>query len=140
MIELKVLEQRYPCRTKDLLWYRETRQQVALIIDEGKTLPEIKQMSEEQNIFNAASASKANEIRTVTARRLLAVNDDYLRFFHGQDAETQKILTLVLVMLTDRTFLEFMDLVYREKLITGTSRRYVYCPNFMRQSIMSMLS
>ena len=55
-MELKVLEQRYPCRTKDLLWYRETRQQVALIIDEGKTLLEIKQMSEEQNIFNAASA------------------------------------------------------------------------------------
>lgn len=120
MIELSVLKQRYSCRTKDYLWYRETRQAVEMIIDEHKTLTEMKRLSERENVFNAASASRANEIRTVVARRIQAVNDLFLHKFLGQDTQTQKILCIVMVMLTDRMFFEFMDLVYREKLITNS--------------------
>lgn len=44
---------------------------------------------------------------------------DFLRFFAVQNADVQKILCIVMVMLTDRTFLEFMDFIFREKLIGG---------------------
>ena len=124
MIELYVLNQRYSCRTKDLLWYKETRQAILLMTRDKKTLEDIKILSENTNLYNAASSSRANEIRTAIARRISAVDSAYLHFYLGQNAESQKLLCIVMVMLTDRTFLEFMDLVYGEKLITGDSDLY----------------
>ena len=50
MIELNVLNQRYPCRTKDYLWYREIRQTVIMILEEHRTLADIKRLSEEENV------------------------------------------------------------------------------------------
>lgn len=121
---MQVLNQRYSCRTKDLLWYRETRQTIALIEKEVKTLDDIKLLSENENFYNAISASRANEIRTAIARRISAVDVAYQRFFVVQDVDIQKLLCVVMVMLTDRTFLEFMDFVYREKLIVGDLELY----------------
>ncbi|MDO4647208.1 MAG: DUF1819 family protein [Eubacteriales bacterium] len=120
MIEMKVLSAPFACRTKDLLWYRETKQCIELLRD-GKTLDEIKELSQNENVFNAASSSRADNIRVVTARRIKAVNDEFIEFFSRQDAMTQKQLCVVLVMLTDRTFYEFMNNVFREKMILGIS-------------------
>lgn len=124
MIELQIINQRYPCRTKDLLWYRETRQAISLMEIETKSLDDIKLLSEKENFYNAASASRANEIRTVIARRISSVNVAFRKFFMAQDTDSQKLLCIVMVMLTDRTFLEFMDFVYREKLISGDFELY----------------
>lgn len=124
MIELHILSQRYPCRTRDLLWYRETRQTVSAVAGEEKTLADIRWLSEKENFYNAASSSRANEIRMAVARRISAVNTPFLQFFVRQDVETQKLLCIVMVMLTDRTFFEFMDLIYREKLITEDRNLY----------------
>lgn len=118
MIEMKVLSDPFACRTRDLLWYRETKQCIELL-REGKTLSEIKELSQRENIFNAASASRADNIRVVTARRIQAVNDEFLKFFAMQETMTQKQLCVVLVMLTDHTFYKFMNDVFKEKLILG---------------------
>ncbi len=120
MIEMKVLSMPFACRTKDLLWYRETKQCIELL-REGKTLDDIKELSQNENIFNAASSSRADNIRVVTARRVKAVNEEFLEFFHAGDTMTQKQLCVVLVMLTDKTFYEFMNHVFREKMILGIS-------------------
>ena len=81
-------------------------------------------MSQNENIFNAASSSRADNIRVVTARRVKAVNEEFLDFFTSQDAMTQKQLCIVLVMLTDRTFYEFMNNIFREKMILGVSELF----------------
>ncbi|MCD7763955.1 MAG: DUF1819 family protein [Lachnospiraceae bacterium] len=118
MIEMSVLSAPFACRTKDLLWYLETKQCISLLRD-GQSLQEIKKLSEEENIFNASSASRADNIRVVLARRIRAVNDRFLEFFESQDTMTQKQLCIVLVMLTDHAFYKFMNDIFREKLITG---------------------
>lgn len=64
MIEMKVLSAPFACRTKELLWYRETKQCIELLRD-GKSLDDIKELSQKENIFNAASSSRANNIRVV---------------------------------------------------------------------------
>ena len=86
-------------QNKDLLWYKEMRLTIDLIVKENRTLRKSKGLSEKENIFNAASASRANEIRVVTARRIQAVNASYLVFFTKQNVEIQKILCLVMVLL-----------------------------------------
>ena len=119
MIEMSILNKRYFCKTKDLLWYKETRQTIFLMINDKKTPEDIKKLSENDNLYNAVSCSRANEIRTAIARRISAVDATFLEFFLQQNPELQKLLCAVMVMLTDRSFFEFMDLVYREKLIAG---------------------
>lgn len=118
MIEMNVLSASIACRTKDLLWYRETKQCIALL-REGKSLSDIKRLSEDENIFNASSVSRADNIRVVLARRMRAVNDRFLEFFESQDTMTQKQLCIALVMLTDHAFYKFMNDVFREKLSIG---------------------
>lgn len=120
MIEMKVLNAKYPARVKDYLWSRETRQTIELL-QQGKSLGEIKELSETENVYNAISKSRANEIRMAVFRRLRTVDKEFLAFFVSQTVEIQKILCLVLVMLSDHTFLRFMDEVYREKLIVGNT-------------------
>ena len=76
------------------------------------------------NLYNAASSSRANEILIVIARRINRVNESFLEFYFRQTTDVQKLLTIIMIMLTDRTFLEFMNDVYKEKLITGEMELY----------------
>lgn len=115
---LEVLSQPYPVRVKDQFWFRELRQAVELLAD-GKSFVDIRSLSEEENLFNARSVSRANEIRQALERRLKAVEPSFYAFFQRSSLETQKILALCLIMLTDHTFYRFMDDCFREKLITG---------------------
>lgn len=117
MIQMKVLEQQYASRTKEILWYREIKTAVSLIAVDHKTVDEIKELSQSENVFNASSAARAKMIQGAVCRRILAVDDNYLQFFYEHDTETQLQLCVVMVMLTDHSFFDFMDSVFREKLI-----------------------
>lgn len=117
MINMSAQNQRYYCRTKDLLWYRETKIAVEKVLHGDMTTADIRRESLDKNIFNASSASRSKEIAQAVTRRVNAVDSAYLSFFVGRNTESQQLLCIVMVMLTDHTFLEFMDSVYREKLI-----------------------
>ena len=117
MITVSVLNQRYPCRTRDRLWYREIKTAIDKILAGDLATADIRKASLDENIFNASSASRAKEIAQAVTRRINAVDSAYLSFFAGRNIESQQLLCIVMVMLTDHTFLEFMDSVYREKLI-----------------------
>lgn len=117
MINMSAQNQRYYCRTKDLLWYRETKIAVEKVLHGDMTTADIRRESLDKNIFNASSASRSKEIAQAVTRRVNAVDSVYLSFFATRNTENQQLLCIVMVMLTDHTFLEFMDSVYREKLI-----------------------
>ena len=117
MINMSAQNQRYYCRTKDLLWYRETKIAVEKVLHGDMTTADIRRESLDKNIFNASSASRSKEIAQAVTRRVNAVDSVYLSFFAARNTDNQQLLCIVMVMLTDHTFLEFMDSVYREKLI-----------------------
>ena len=117
MITVSVLNQRYPCRTRDRLWYREIKTAIDKILAGDLTTADIGKASLDENIFNASSTSRSKEIAQAVTRRINAVDSAYLSFFVGRNTESQQLLCIVMVMLTDHSFLEFMDTVYREKLI-----------------------
>lgn len=121
MINMSAQNQRYYCRTKDLLWYRETKIAVEKVLHGDMTTADIRRESLDKNIFNASSASRSKEIAQAVTRRVNSVDSAYLSFFVGRNTESQQLLCIVMVMLTDHTFLEFMDSVYREKLIQQDS-------------------
>ena len=117
MINMSAQNQRYYCRTKDLLWYCETKIAVEKVLQGDMTTADIRRESLDKNIFNAFSASRSKEIAQAVTRRVNAVDSVYLSFFAARNTDNQQLLCIVMVMLTDHTFLEFMDSVYREKLI-----------------------
>lgn len=119
MTDFNVIHKPYRCRARDLLWFQEMRQSIFLIVQNKKTIDQIKELSKKENIFNAASPSRAYEIGCVIARRLSMVDEDYLKLFISQSIEMQKVLCVISIMLEDHTFFEFMDHVYKEKLICG---------------------
>ncbi len=122
MIVKNIYDLPYVCRTKDLLWAHETRLIFSLIINDGLSMEDLKPKIEDDNIINAASKSRAREIRLVLTRRNTAVDDDFRKTFLNEPDEIQKVMCIILIMLTDRTFYEFMDLVFREKLVVGDLR------------------
>ena len=78
MMALAVLTQPYPARVKEQFWFRELP---VAVLAEGKSFADLKRMSEEENFFNASSASRANEIRQVLERRLKAAGPSFCAFF-----------------------------------------------------------
>lgn len=118
-----VLEQPFRCRTKDTLRFQEMRVAIEQVAA-GNTMDDIEKLSENENLFSAASKSRAREIFLIIKRRLAKVDIDFFTFFLSQPVEMQKILSLTTVMMEDRSFYTFMDEVYREKLINGENTLY----------------
>lgn len=63
MITVSVLNQRYPCRTRDRLWYREIKTATDKILVGNLTIADIGKASLDDNIFNASSVSRQRKLR-----------------------------------------------------------------------------
>lgn len=122
MIELTVLDSRFSCKTKEQLWHQELKQTIQLIRNDHLSFAEKKKLNKEQNIYNASSSNYANDICNAVIRRLKAVDDSFMQFYLSENSETQKLMSLIAIMLTDRTTFEFMDRVFKEKLILGDKK------------------
>ena len=85
MITVSVLNQRYPCRTRDRLWYREIKTAINKILAGDLTTADIGKASLDENIFNASSTSRSKEIAQAVTRRINAVDSAYLSFFVGRN-------------------------------------------------------
>lgn len=103
---------------KLLFWFKEFRKTVSLL-QSGKTLEEIKVLSDKENIFSAATPMRGNQIFATVSARVSALPQRFFDVFEGSGIETQKLVALTAVMETDALFSDFMNEVYREKLITG---------------------
>ena len=118
-MNLIVQDKDFSCRTKDHFWFQEVKQAILAIVNEGYTLKDVERECKENNFFDAASPSRAREIWLAVHRRLENTPTEFLEFFTRQNVEDQKLLVLILILNEDRTFFEFMNNVYKEKLIVG---------------------
>jgi hypothetical protein len=119
LMEINVLNKSYVCRTKEHLWFQETKDAVLAVGRDELSTAEISERSENENFFNAASKSRAKEISQTVNRRMEVIDDGFISYFIMQNIEIQKVLVLIMVMLEDRTFFDFMYEIFREKLIIG---------------------
>lgn len=122
MTELKVLSLPYSCRTDEWLYYKETRQVIQMLVNERMKPTEIKKLNKEQNIFNAATSRHSSDICNTVLRRVGSTDDDFHQLFLEKDVGTQKVMCVIMIMLTNHTFYDFMNSVYKEKLIVNDCR------------------
>lgn len=117
MSELKVLSLPYSCRTDEWLYYKETRQVMDLLTNKQLKPVEIRKLNKEQNIFNASTARHSSDICNTVLRRIVSTDDAFHRIFLEKDVDAQKLMCIMMIMLTNHTFYDFMNHIYKEKLI-----------------------
>lgn len=99
-------------------WFLEFKKMINLI-NSGMTFEEIKNLNIKENIFSANSAARAISTFNTVSRRVKALDSTLYPLFEGLDIANQKLIALIAIMESDILFFDFMNEVYREKLIIG---------------------
>lgn len=105
---------------KHSFWFMEFRKVVQLLA-EGKTLEEIKQLNQEENIFGAPTVMRATQIFNTVSARIHMLDKSFYPLFMNSEVSTQKLFNLAAVMAYDTLFGEFVYEVVREKMIIGNA-------------------
>ena len=71
----------------------------------------------EENIFQLESESRKKEVASIIVARLKDLDKFIIDKISEGNVETSKILVLYAIIKTDRLFFEFMNEVYKEKLL-----------------------
>lgn len=96
--------------------YKETKK-AATLIKQGVFIREIKNRSLEDNIFQLESETRKKELASIIVARLKDLDEFVIDKISVGNVETSKILVLYAIIKTDRLFFEFMNEVYKEKLL-----------------------
>lgn len=96
--------------------YKETKK-AATLIKQGVFIREIKNRSLEDNIFQLESETRKKEVASIIVARLKDLDEFVIDKISVGNVETSKILVLYAIIKTDRLFFEFMNEVYKEKLL-----------------------
>ena len=89
----------------------------AKLKQEGYTDKEIKQKSNEENIFQARSEHYKNKVATTVLTRLNTLDEYLLYKVANGDIETAKQITIYSIMKSDKFFFEFMNEIYKDKIV-----------------------
>ena len=96
--------------------FKETKKAVSLI-NAGLNINEIKEKSLEDNIFQLESEARKKKIASIITSRLKDVNEYVINKIENSNIETSKILVLYTIVKTDKLFFEFINEVYKEKIL-----------------------
>ena len=96
--------------------YKETKKAAALI-KQGVHINEIRNKSVEDNIFQLESEARKKEVASIIVTRLKDLDKFIIDKISEGNVETSKMLVLYAIIKTDRLFFEFMNEVYKEKLL-----------------------
>lgn len=96
--------------------YKETKK-AASLINKGVSIDEIKTKSLEENVFQLESETRKREVASIITTRLKEVDSYIIDKIENSNIETSKVLVLYSILKTDRLFFEFINEVYKEKVM-----------------------
>ena len=105
---------------KHAFWFMEFRKVVALRLA-GNSWEEIKQLSENENIFGAPTRTRAIQIFNTVSARVKSLDDSFYPIFEACDLASQKLFALLAAMTYDVLFGELVYELVREKMIIGSN-------------------
>ena len=91
------------------------------LLDEGKSMDEVKQLALNKNLFAAPTILRANQIFSTVSGRIKALDESFIPVFMTGDLATQKLVALIAAMAYDTLFFDFVYEVIREKLMLGSN-------------------
>lgn len=99
-------------------WFVEFKQYLKLR-SKGYDPEQIKKAVIQENLFASPNEYRARRIFGYLSNRVAQLDEKGMDLFFSSDLATQKLLNLVCVLRLDRLFFEFLNEVYREKVIMG---------------------
>lgn len=99
-----------------LLWWNET-QQVAQLIEAGKTRQEIVALAVENNLFHVRNVDRQQRIARLAYKRVQALPAEMVPYLAHADFSTAQVIVLISVMLTERLFKEFCEDVFYQAIV-----------------------
>ena len=96
--------------------YKETKK-AASLINSGLKISELKAKAIEENIFQVESETRMKELASIITVRLKVLDAYLVDKIANSGVETSKLIVLYAILKTDRLFFEFMNEVYKEKLL-----------------------
>ncbi len=119
-------------------WFIEFKDYLKLKRD-NLTDDEIKNKIIHNNLFGAPNEYRARRVYGYIKRRTDSLDENAIELFFNSDLSTQRLFNLVCILRNSRIFFEFINEVYREKVILGietleTSDIRIFFNNKMIQS------
>lgn len=99
-------------------WFVEFKK-VANLLNHGLSWDEVREKALGENLFDVAKEYRAKEILNGVIRRIKMLDPKGIALFCDSDMATMKLIEFITIMQTDRLLAEFMNEVYREKIIVG---------------------
>lgn len=96
--------------------YKETKK-AAILLNSGLKINELKVKAVEENIFQVESEARMKELASIITTRLKELDAYLIDKIENSNIETSKIIVLYAIIKNDRLFFEFMNEVYKEKLL-----------------------
>ncbi|ATD55573.1 DUF1819 family protein [Clostridium chauvoei] len=96
--------------------YKETKKASSLI-NKGIDADCIKEKSLQDNIFQLESEARKKEVASIITTRLKDLDKQIIYSIENSNIETSKVLVLYAILKTDRLFFEFINEVYKEKIL-----------------------
>lgn len=98
------------------IWLPEFTKFISMYQD-GKSIDEIKQLSDDENIFQMSSKVRAKRCSRNLAVRIKALPESIIDLYPRLNTTNQNLVALVSMMLTSRILDEFVYEVYRPKVL-----------------------
>lgn len=98
------------------IWLPEFTKFISMYQD-GKSIGEIKQLSDDENIFQMSSKARAKRCSRNLAVRIKALPESIINLYPRLNTTNQNLVALVSMMLTSRILDEFVYDIYRPKVL-----------------------
>lgn len=98
--------------------YVEIKKAAKLVL-QGQDEYQIRNKSLYDNIFQVNTDARKAEIASAVITRLNALDRFFIEKLVNSDIQTSKLIAIYSIMKTDRLFFEFMNEVYKDKIILG---------------------
>ena len=99
-------------------WFHEFRK-IVFLINDNVPIEEIRRQCVEENLLGMPKPYRSERTFLYLQNRLNLMNEQLINIFCTSDLATQKLINFITVLWGDRLFYEFINEVYREKVIVG---------------------
>lgn len=108
---------KYSSTIKSISYLFSEMKKASTLASKGYSMEEIKEKAIDENIFMINSESRKRQIASAVIKRLKVLDDFLVHKIAYGDLDTSKQIVFYSILKTDRLFFEFVQEVYKEKII-----------------------